>query len=336
VRHFTSSLLITLIGLSVAYYWAGVGGLVVVSILAVMEISLSFDNAVVNATVLKDMAPRWQRRFLTWGMIVAVFGVRFLFPILIVAVVSGQSLMSVTQMALQAPDEYARNLEASHVQISAFGGMYLLLVFFSFLFQKDKSLHWLNWLERRLTQVGKLESIEIVLALALLLVAQSLLPQQEKLHALTAGVFGVILFVLIKSVSELFEGAGPATGATIRRSGLVSFLYLEMLDLSFSLDGVIGAFAITRDVVVILLGLTVGAWFVRSLTIFLVRKRTLEEYLYLEHGAHYAIGALAVLMLADMSVPVPEMMTGLIGIVFILWSFLSSIRHNRRNRQQNP
>ena len=333
MKHFTSSIVITIIGLVAAYYWAGLSGLALVAILAVMETSLSFDNAVVNATVLRDMEPRWQRRFLTWGMIVAVFGVRFLLPILIVAVVSGQSLIAVSRMALEAPDDYARHLAASHVQISAFGGMYLLLVFFSFLFQKGKSLHWVVWLERRLSQMGKLESIEIVLALAILLTAQYVLPLEEKLDALVAGVCGVILFVLIKSISDLFnqtEGASPAR----RRSGLVSFLYLELLDLSFSFDGVVGAFAITRDVVIILLGLTIGAWFVRSLTVFLVRKRTLDEYLYLEHGAHYAIGALALLMLLNMSVHVPETVTGLIGIGFILMSFWSSVRHNRCQRQK--
>jgi hypothetical protein len=330
VRHFRSSLFITLLGLAAAYYWAKLPGLAMVSILALMEISLSFDNAVVNATVLKHMDIRWQRRFLTWGMVVAVFGVRFLFPILIVSVVTGHGLGEVAVMALQAPEEYSRHLETSHTEISAFGGMYLLLVFLSFLFQRDKSLHWLVWLERRLAGLGKLESIEMVLALGALLAAQHFLARELRLDALIAGLAGIILYVLVKSISDLFNDP-ESVQTSVHRAGFVSFMYLELLDLSFSLDGVIGAFAVTRDVVVILLGLTIGALFVRSLTIFLVRKRTLEEYRYLEHGAHYAIGALAVLMLVDMSMPVPELATGLVGMGFILLSLWSSVRYRRRN-----
>jgi len=329
VRHFASSIVIALLGLSAAYGWAGAPGLLMVGILSVMEVSLSFDNAVVNATVLKDMSRVWQQRFLTWGMVFAVFGVRFLLPVLIVAVVSGLSIEAVTLMAWQNPEEYSRQVQASHVQISAFGGMYLLLVFLSFFVKENKSLHWLAWIERRLAKLGKLESIEVALALCAMLFAQHFLPPGQKFAALVAGVVGVILFVVVKSVSELFEHSEEFEKGA-HRAGLASFLYLEMLDLSFSLDGVIGAFAITRDVVLILLGLTVGAMFVRSLTLFLVRARMLEEYLFLEHGAHYAIGALALLMLADMSLHVPEWITGLVGFVFIVLSLWSSIRAKRR------
>ncbi|MCX7112305.1 MAG: DUF475 domain-containing protein [Proteobacteria bacterium] len=331
MRHFTSSILIALLGLTAAYFWGGPNGLLMASILGLMELSLSFDNAVVNATVLKNMSVVWQQRFLTWGMVIAVFGVRFLLPVMIVAAVTGQSLQAVTLMALQNPDEYARNVQSSHVQISAFGGMYLLLVFLSFFFEENKSLHWLVWVERRLAQLGKLESIEVATALCILLFAQYFLPPGQKLVAIISGIVGIILYVVVKSVSSLFQDNGQAEGVA-HRAGLMSFLYLEVLDTSFSLDGVIGAFAITRDVVLILLGLTIGAMFVRSLTVFLVREKMLDEYLYLEHGAHYAIGALAALMLTDMSLHVPEWITGLTGFFFIVFSLWSSVRANKRNR----
>lgn len=327
MRHFTSSILIALLGLAAAFYWAGPNGLLMASILGLMELSLSFDNAVVNATVLKNMSIVWQRRFLTWGMFIAVFGVRFLLPVIIVSAVTGQSLQTVTLMALHNPDEYANNVQSSHVQISAFGGMYLLLVFLSFFFQENKSLHWLVWLEHRLSQLGKLESIEVATALCVLLFAIQFLPAGEKLAAIVSGIVGIILYVVVKSVSGLFQNSGEGV-----KAGLLSFIYLEVLDTSFSLDGVIGAFAITRDVVLILLGLTIGAMFVRSLTVFLVREKMLDEYLYLEHGAHYAIGALAILMLTDMSQHVPEWITGLTGFLFIVFSLWSSIRANKKIR----
>ena len=108
-------------------------------------------------------------------------------------------------------------------------------------------------------------------------------------------------------------------------------MYLEVLDASFSFDGVIGAFAITSDVVVIMLGLAIGAMFVRSMTIYLVEKGTLEAYIYLEHGAHYAIGALALIMLfSGTGVHVPEVLTGLIGVAFIVWAVISSISHSKK------
>ncbi len=334
VRHFISSIIVALLGLTVAYYWGGANGLLMASILGLMEISLSFDNAVVNATILKKMSVVWQRRFLTWGMVFAVFGVRFLLPVLIVATVTGQSLLKVTSMALHNPDEYAHNVQQSHVQISAFGGMYLLLVFMSFFLQENKSLHWLNWLEKHLAKLGKLESIEVAAALSALLISQHFLPLGESQAAIISGIVGIILYVLVNSLSGLFQNSGQAQNSA-HQAGLMSFLYLQVLDASFSLDGVIGAFAITRDVVLILLGLTIGAMFVRSLTVFLVRKKMLEEYLYLEHGAHYAIGALAILMLTDMSLHVPEWLTGLIGFFFIVFSLWSSVRANKRNKAKS-
>jgi len=119
----------------------------------------------------------------------------------------------------------------------------------------------------------------------------------------------------------------------VKRGGIGGFLYLEVLDASFSFDGVIGAFAITNDVVIIMLGLAIGAMFVRSMTVYLVDKGTLDEFVYLEHGAHYAIGILAAIMLASMKFHVPEVVTGLAGVSFIGASVWSSIRYRRQQEQ---
>jgi hypothetical protein len=331
VQYFKFSLIITVLGLLAAWLWGGNLALFLASILAVMEIGLSFDNAVMNAAVLRHMDVVWQQRFLTWGMLIAVFGMRLLFPIAIVAIVTGQGLVDVSLLALYSPDEYARRLASTHVQISAFGGMYLMLVFFSFLFNEDKELHWLGWVERQLGRLGKLESIEVVTALLTLMLAQSFLPADEKLGGLLAGLWGIVLYVLVGSAAALFsksQHVGTKAGA-----GLVSFLYLQLLDASFSFDGVIGAFAISKDIVIIMLGLSIGAMFVRSLTVMLVRKGTLDEYLFLEHGAHYAIGSLALIMLIDMTTHVSELVTGLIGLGFILLSLWSSMRYRKKTSQ---
>jgi uncharacterized protein len=331
MKYFRASLVVTLLGLLGAFFWGQGMGVLIAVILSVMEISLSFDNAVVNASVLKNMDQKWRQRFLIWGMLVAVFGMRLLFPVLIVAMATSHSLFDVALMALNSPEIYAQQLEKSHISIASFGGMFLLLVFLAFVLDDNKDVHWIRLLETGLAKIGKLESIEVVTALIVLMVAQSFIPEHERLTVLLSGLFGVVLFVLVGSFSSLFEKQGLAgiIGQTTKNAGVMGFIYLEVLDASFSLDGVVGAFAITSDVVIIMIGLAIGAMFVRSLTIFLVEMGTLDQYIYLEHGAHYAIGALALIMLASIVMPVSDIFTGLVGLVFIVLSLVSSIINKR-------
>ena len=368
MRHFYLDIIFTLIALAVASWWGfshgGITGLLtalsITAILSVMEISLSFDNAVVNASVLKHWDAFWKMIFLTVGILIAVFGMRLIFPIVIVAVTADMGMMEVMQLALNNPDEYSAKLMAHHAEISAFGGMFLLLVFLNFLFD-DKEVHWFDWLESRLAKFGQVDAMSVFVALVILMSALSLVDDAHRGVVLIAGVWGILIYLGVQVVSGMLEGdleeglkeqeaehdavtynpsamttstatTTPAkeAGSAILRGGIIGFVYLEILDASFSFDGVIGAFAITDDVVIIMLGLAIGAMFVRSMTIYLVDKGTLDEFVYLEHGAHYAIGALAVIMLLSMKFHVPEIITGLIGITFIALSVWASIRYRRR------
>lgn len=343
MKDFRYSFLVTLICLIAAFFWGGgtdnltnaLSLIWLTLVLGVMEVSLSFDNAVVNASVLKDMDEKWRQLFLTVGILIAVFGMRLVFPVVIVSVASGQGFVDVAHMALKNPAEYAHHLHESHVGIAAFGGTFLLLVCLSFLFDEAKELHWIEVLEEKLAKLGKLDSIEVMLALCTLFGLQYLpgLKEEHRLTVLAAGIAGIVLYIAVSSLDKLFENEaeGEAAVNLAKRSGLAAFLYLEVLDASFSFDGVIGAFAITRDVVVIMLGLTIGAMFVRSLTVHLVHKGTLDEYVFLEHGAHYAIGALAGIMLTSIVYEIPEVITGLIGVAFIVLALISSIRYKRRH-----
>ncbi len=340
MKDFRYSFLVTFICLLGAVWWGIESGngilatVFLVFILGVLEVSLSFDNAVVNATVLKEMDPWWQQMFLTVGILIAVFGMRLVFPLVIVMVATGLNMFEVGSMAINDPDEYSRNLLANHAGIAAFGGMFLLLVFLGFLFDEERELHWLGAFEERLARLGKLDSFGILIALTVLFGMQQFFPIDDatKLTVLIAGLGGVILHIAVSSLDGLFEKPeqGDAAVKVATRNGLAGFLYLEVLDASFSFDGVIGAFAITRDVVVIMLGLAIGAMFVRSMTVNLVNRGTLDQYVYLEHGAHYAIGALAIIMLTSIVFHVPEVITGLIGAVFIGLSLVSSVRHKRQ------
>ncbi|MED6316689.1 DUF475 domain-containing protein [Psychrobacter pacificensis] len=346
MRHFYLDIIFTIIALAIAAWWGyshgGMGGMIttlsITAILAVMEISLSFDNAVVNASVLKGWDEFWKKIFLTVGILIAVFGMRLVFPIVIVAVTADLGMMQVIDLALNNPQEYSARLMAHHAEISAFGGIFLLLVFLNFIFD-DKDVHWFDWLESRLVKLGKVDAMSVFVALIVLMIAVSWASAEQSSAVLVAGVWGILVYLGVQVVSGMLEGdleedlenegSGAAATSAIMKGGIIGFLYLEILDASFSFDGVIGAFAITNDVIVIMLGLAIGAMFVRSMTIFLVDKGTLDEFIYLEHGAHYAIGALAIIMLLSVKFHVPEIITGLIGIAFIGFALWASLKHRK-------
>jgi hypothetical protein len=213
--------------------------------------------------------------------------------------------------------------------------MFLLMVFLNFILDHEKELHWLGNVERKLGALGKVSSIAVMIALGVLLGSLSIVDEAQKMVVLVSGIWGVLIYVGVDALSSFLEKeeeTGGNVGDMVKRGGVGGFLYLEVLDASFSFDGVIGAFAITSDVVIIMLGLAIGAMFVRSMTVYLVHKGTLDQYVYLEHGAHYAIGILAVIMLASMKFHIPEVVTGLIGVAFIVGSLWSSIQYRRKHQ----
>jgi hypothetical protein len=339
MKYFGFSYAFSAVCLALAAWWGAStsmglwAALWITFVLAILEISLSFDNAVVNAGVLKDMSAFWRKLFLTVGILIAVFGMRLVFPIAIVAVTADMSTADTINMALKEPQRYSEVLSSVYPVIAAFGGVFLLMVFLHFMFDKNKETHWLGPLEARLTRLAKFDAISVMLALTVVFSTQWWVPVADQSRVFVAGISGILLYLAVDAIGALFsdEEEGDAAVKTVKRTGFGAFMYLEVLDASFSFDGVIGAFAITRDVVIIMLGLAIGAIFVRSMTIYLVEKGTLGAYVFLEHGAHYAIGALAIIMLIGTVAHVPEVITGLIGIGFIAASVLSSIAHKRQH-----
>ena len=327
-KYYTGTSVFTLFALAIGYMLNGLPGAITIGILAVLEISLSFDNAVLNAKVLKDMDAIWKHRFLTWGMIIAVFGMRVIFPVLIVSVVAGIDPLSATKMAIFEADKYAMTLKSAHVLVAGFGMAFLMMVFLKFFFSKEKEVHWLGFVEKHLSH---LESTEIVVTLAIAYLISLYLPVHEAHQFLVASIMGLITFILVEWVGELLnEGDGSSATTAVAKSGLASFIYLEILDASFSFDGVIGAFALTNNIFIIALGLGAGAFAVRGMTLMLVDKGTLGEFRYLEHGAFYAIGVLAALMGVGTFHEVPEIVTGGLGAAFIVAAVFSSIAYNKR------
>ncbi|HYD25536.1 MAG TPA: DUF475 domain-containing protein [Croceibacterium sp.] len=342
LRYYKGSMIFTLacLALAVWYGWAQTGSVSgtlslvwIVVVLSVLEISLSFDNAVVNATVLEEMDAVWQRRFLTWGMVIAVFGMRIVFPLGIVAIAAGLGPTETVMLSLNDPVRYEEIVSSAHVGIAGFGGAFLTMVGLKFFFDADKDVHWISLIEKQLARFSRIEAVEVAFLLLGLYLISLLLPDEEALTFVVAGMLGIATFIGVEAIGtvlELREEARDLAGAAVR-SGIGGFLYLNVLDASFSFDGVIGAFALSNNMIVIALGLSIGAMFVRSMTIMLVQKGTLSEYRYLEHGAFWAIIALGAIMLMSAHYPIPETITGLIGAVLIGLSLWWSVRHNRRH-----
>jgi hypothetical protein len=298
------------------------------SILAVLEISLSFDNAIVNANVLRTMTPVWQQRFLTWGILIAVFGMRIIFPLAVVVIAAKIGPISAIVLAATEPQEYARIMDEAHIGITAFGGTFLMMVALNYFMDQSKEVDWIGTIERRLRSLASIRGLEIAVVLFAALILSSALPEHESATFLFAAVCGLVTFLAVELVAHFLDAEKEMQTAAAK-GGFGAFLYLEVLDASFSFDGVIGAFALTQNLFLIAIGLGIGAFYVRSMTIMLVERNTLAEFRYLEHGAFYSVLALAIIMYAQSLLHIHELITGLIGAALISLSLYSSIQHNK-------
>lgn len=336
--YFKWSFLLTILGTNAGFFIGyqaggvsqGLSFALITLVLSILEVSLSFDNAVINAKKLATMDGVWRRRYLVWGMAVSVGFMRLLFPLLIVAVIGKVTPWAAAALAIGKPDDYARILTSAHHEVAAFGGAFLMMVFLKFFVDQHKDEHWFHLVEGTLTRMGKLEGMEVALTLGALVMSSMFMEGVEhRAEFLLAGVCGVVMYLLVGGLSSMFgDEEGANTNAA--KSGFASFLYLEVQDASFSFDGVIGAFALSNNLFIITIGLTIGALFVRSFTLMLVDKGTLAAYRYLEHGAFWAVGSLAAVMLLSVHVHIPEAVTGLIGAALIVAAILSSVRANKR------
>ncbi len=341
VRIFFITGFITLASLVFIGLELGVNALFIAIVLMIVEITFSFDNAIINAKILTGMSKFWQTLFITVGMVIAVFGMRLVFPILIVMITAGLGGGEVIDLALNNPKEYSQKLHDSHIAISSFGGMFLTMLCLHFFFDKDRKVRWISIIEKPLQHLGRwhIYSLTALIILSLLSFAPF---NDHGSETFAAGLTGIITYMVIHGLAELFtrrheKDEKTHKGGPIIRTGMagfMSFLYLEILDASFSFDGVIGAFAITQDVILIAIGLGIGALWVRSLTIFMVRKQTLQAYRYLEHGAHYTIGILAAFLLSGLFLDIPEVVAGVTGLVVVGASIFSSVRASKRDALQ--
>ncbi|HKI40308.1 MAG TPA: DUF475 domain-containing protein, partial [Mycobacterium sp.] len=269
-RTFGISVLVTVAALAVGYARGGPQDLFLLLVLALLEVSLSFDNAIINAAILQRMSPFWRQMFLTIGILVAVFGMRLFFPLLIVWATAGIDPVRAMELALHPPPHgalefpdgspgYEKLIMSAHPQIAAFGGTFLLMLFLDFIVY-DRDIKWLKWIEVPFARIGRLGQVSVAVVGVVLVLVGTLLTNssEERATVLTAGLLGLVTYLIVNGLSRAFRppdiDAVPS-GTVTGKAGLTLFLYLEVLDAAFSFDGVTGAFAITSDPIIIALGL---------------------------------------------------------------------------------
>lgn len=334
LRIFAFSGIVTFLIGAFVVYQLGLPMLWLFVVLAIMEVTFSFDNAVVNSKILGRMSPLWQKLFLTVGIFIAVFLVRFALPIFIVQVATGLGFKEVLDLAFNDPDRYGEEVHNAAPVIDAFGGAFLLMLGISYFLDHDKVVHWLKPVERAMAWAGQVRFIKVIIMSVIAALLYFTVDEKLQNTVLISSVLGIVLHVGLETMSKVFDKAMAKKTQIKHQVGwaaFASFMYLEVLDASFSFDGVVGAFAITNNIVLIVAGLGVGAFWVRSLTVYLLRTGTLAKYRYLEHGAHWAILALGMLMLIKLyHIELPEYVTGSLGLVFIVTAVVTSVIEKRR------
>ena len=355
ISYFNTFFLFFGVSLILEFFYMGVLGIVQGTTLTILELALSFDNAVVNALILANMPPLWRRRFLTWGMLIAVFGVRLIFPKLIVFATTDLSFVESFSLAVNNPAEYEKIIMASHHIVMAFGGVFLLMIFLSFLFNENKEVHWIASIEKyasRWSSVGDLKILIAILTVATIgfygpseISIDGVLKKIDKADIILPMIYGILLFLCIEFLRGILEDDGTkhdsksmeterekiehVANSKLAKGGLASFIYLELIDMSFSFDGVLGAFAVSQNIVIIMLGLGAGAFAVRNLTILMVDRGTVAEYKYLEHGAMWSVGLLAISMIVQIFMHLSHGLIIAFAIIPIAIAFIHSIKENK-------
>lgn len=340
LKTFRLSFVVTVAALIFAFFYGSWEAVLVTGILIAVECFVSLDNAIINSKLLSSLSDFWVRMFLGVGILVAVFGVRFLLPVILVSATTGLNPIKVVQLAFENGDPhvegtYGYYVTAAHPQLASIAGVFLLMLFLSWLFG-EKEHPWIKPIEVPAGKLGGFGGLPTILTLIAIIIYANINPEHTT-DILISGVIGLVSFLAIDGLSELFgddEDENDTTGEIVKktgRAGFLGFLYIEAIDASFSMDSLGAGLAITSNIIILMLGLGVGALYVRSMTIYFSKSGSLNLYRYLESGAMWAIGILAFILFYSISHHVPEMVTGGVGITVIGLAFLFSVLANKRD-----
>lgn len=297
--------------------------------LCLFETISSIDNAIINAEVLRTMSPRGRRWFLIWGMILAVFAVRGLLPWFIVWVMNMEIGPIGALTATFSNDPSVReSIERSAPVLLAGGGVFLVFLFF----------HWL-FLERKHFGLPVMEEFFMskgvwfyaVVSILLCVVVWSAMKISDMM-AFGAVVGSTAFFITHGFKQNAEQSEKRLIDASLTDASKI--LYLEVIDATFSIDGVLGAFAFTLSVPLILIGNGIGAVVVREVTIGNIER--IKKYIYLKNGAMYSILFLGIVMLSDAyGFHIPEWLSPLITALIVGYFFVKSKLRLRKAEKES-
>ena len=297
--------------------------------LCLFEAISSVDNAIINAEVLRTMGMKARRWFLVWGICIAVFLIRGVLPWLIVwLALPGVGPIDALTATFSSDPVVISAIDSSAPVLLAGGGIFLVFLFFHWLFIEPKNYGLIGERFIHSQAVWFYAVISIILTLVVWLSIQ-----QNPTMAFGAVVGSTVFFIThgfkenaAKSEQDLI---------TARYSDVSKILYLEVIDATFSIDGVLGAFAFTLSVPLILVGNGLGAIIVRQLTIGNIER--VKRYAYLKNGAMYSVVVLGVVMLGhSFRVHIPEWVSPISTFIIIGYFFRLSKQELDRKELASP
>ena len=297
-----------------------IGNIVLVILgLCLFEIVSSIDNAVINAEILSTMDEKSKKWFLLWGFLIAIVVVRGLLPWAIVwATVPSLGPIGAFTAALSGNPAIHSAVQNASPVLLAGGGIFLLFLFLHWLFLEDKNIGLRG--EKFFARHGRWFYAVVTLMLAAVIFFALKIGSALAVSALA----GAVAYFITNAFKERAEKAEERMLAGKGSASMFSkILYLEIIDATFSIDGVLGAFAFTLSVPLILIGNGIGAYILRKLTVGNIDR--IKQYAYLKNGAMYSIFALGAVMLSDaFGATLPEWLSPLLTVVIVGYFFLKS------------
>lgn len=346
VKYFWPFVLTLLVGLGLSFAFgfhaggvvAAIAALQATIILASLESSQSLDNVVVVSKIIKNMPPRWQNYYRIYGFLIGLIGMRVLMPIMLVSLIGWLNPFTALHMALYDQKQYSTLLESAEPMIMTFGGSFLgLLATQKYFLCPEREESWAFY-EKPLQRLSGIASLPYMFIILVLIVTTLLEPANIQHGCLVAGLSGILTYSFVQDVIGAAAERSAAKGG--ERSGLISLLYAEMVDASFSFDGVISAFAVTTDIVIITIGLAIGAMLTRCLIFANIKTGLIAQLPHINAGAYTSIWLLSMLMFFKNTQlwAIPDFITGTLGIVIIGISAITSVIALRREKREqvNP
>src|SRR3989339_1803822 len=292
--------------------------------LSLFEAVSSVDNAIINAEVLQTMGARARKWFLTWGMFIAVFLVRGALPFLIIwAFNTSLNPLQVLSAAWSSDPLVLESIEKSAPILLVAGGVFLLFLFLHWLFLEDKRLG-LPRTEKFFMSKG----VWFYAAVSVLLAVIAWFALRESTMMGFGAIVGSSLFFITHGFKQNAEEQEKKLLGSAH-SDLSKLFFLEIIDTTFSIDGVLGAFAFTLSVPLILIGNGIGALVLRKLTISNIDR--IKKYAYLKNGAMYSIFVLGIVMMADaFGVHIPSYVSPLLTFAIIGYFVFKSVKLNKQ------